>query len=57
MFSVRSGANKIVKKRKINRKLHRKRQAEVEPIKSSEKISCSVGTVHPDKGFINISLV
>ena len=32
----------------IDRKLHRKRQAGVEAIKSSEKISCSVGAGHPD---------
>ena len=41
----------------INRKLHRKRQAGVEAIKSSEKISCSFGAGHPDQGIINIPLV
>ena len=41
----------------INRKLHRKRQAEVEAINSSEKINCSVGAGHSDQGNISISLV
>ena len=40
----------------IKRKLHRKRQAGVEAIKSSEKISCSVNAGHPEESIVNISL-
>ena len=45
----------------IKRKLHRKRQAGVEAIKSSEKISyliyiCRVNAGHPEQNIVNISL-
>ena len=40
----------------IKRKIHRKRQAGVEAIKSSEKISCSVNAGHPEQIIVNISL-
>ena len=41
----------------INRKLHRERQAEVEAIKGSQKINCSISARHFGQGIINISLV
>ena len=40
----------------IKRKHHRKRQAGVEAIKSSEKISCSVNAGLPEQNIVNISL-
>ena len=36
----------------VNRKLHRKRQAGVEAIKSSKKVNCSIGAGHSGQTYL-----